>query len=91
MRAPAGRVRGGGGAADYIAQIKNNTQTLRMECGVMTLGEGACWQGEESWRDRGFRVMTGVLRMVSASAVMKRDSLLTKTYFYRQYWLSTNK
>jgi hypothetical protein len=43
----------------------------------MTLGEGsACWQGE-SWRGRGFRVITGVLRMVRASAVMKRDSLLT--------------
>jgi hypothetical protein len=47
-----------------------------MEWGVMTLGEGA-WQGEESWRGRGFRVMTGVLRMVSASAVMNRDSRLT--------------
>jgi hypothetical protein len=50
-----------------------------MEWGVMTLGEGRAWQGEESWRGRGFRVMTGVLRMVSASAVMKRDSLLTNS------------
>ncbi len=53
-----------------------------MEWGVMTLGEGRAWQGEESWRGRGFRVMTGVLRMVSASAVMKRDSLLTNRLIF---------
>ncbi len=42
----------------------------------MTLGEGRAWHGE-SWTGRGFLVITGVLRIVSASAVMKRDSLLT--------------
>jgi hypothetical protein len=47
-----------------------------MEWGVMTLGEGRAWHGE-SWTGRGFLVITGVLRIVSASAVMKRDSLLT--------------
>jgi hypothetical protein len=54
-----------------------------MEWGVMTLGEGRAWQGEESWwTGRGFLVMTGVLRMVSASAVMKRDSLLTNRLIF---------